>query len=322
MTADRAAQSRAGDRIRLLGVQATGHHGVFEHERRDGQLFVVDVELELDLRRAGRTDALTDTVSYAQVAADVVARIQGPPVDLIERLAELIAADTLARPLVTAVEVTVHKPQAPVGVPFGDVQVVLRRERGIPVVIALGGNLGIPVDTLAAAVTALADVPGLTLTGVSPLVESDPVGGPAGQAAYLNAVVLARYAGAPARLLRRLHAIEHAHGRRRELRWGPRTLDLDLVQMGTPGTADEVLSDRAELTLPHPRAAERAFVLVPWAQLDPAATVRVGGTVADPVLPIDAALAAVDRAGVRPGPAWPAPPDLPADRSAPGDRPW
>jgi dihydroneopterin aldolase/2-amino-4-hydroxy-6-hydroxymethyldihydropteridine diphosphokinase len=120
------------DHIVLQGVSARGFHGVLDVEKAEGQEFVVDVTLEVDLRRAGRSDLLAHTVSYAEVAADVVALITGPSLDLIETLADRIAAAALRRPLVQAVEVTVHKPQAPVGVPFGDVQVVVDRPRGQP----------------------------------------------------------------------------------------------------------------------------------------------------------------------------------------------
>ncbi len=293
------------DEIRLLGVSGTGRHGVLEHERRDGQVFVVDVVLGLDVRRAARTDTLADTVDYGQVAAGVLARIEGRPCDLIETLADRIAADVLADPRVESVEVTVHKPQAPVGVPFGDVQVVVRRQRGTPVVIALGANLGDPLATLTAAVAALPDVPGLTVTAVAPLVESDPVGGPPDQPPYLNGVVLAGYPGEPAQLLRELHAIEYGHGRVRDVRWGPRTLDLDLIQFGVPGTPRERLSVDPALVLPHARAHERAFVLRPWVSVDPGALVRLGHVVAAPVEPVADVLARLDESGLRPGPQWP-----------------
>ena len=119
------------DRIVLQGVSARGHHGVLAFEKRDGQTFVVDVTMTCDLERAGRTDDLAATVNYAEVAADVVARITGPSFDLIERLAEVIADDVLRHDLVDVVEVVVHKPEAPVGQPFTDVQVRLeRRQRG------------------------------------------------------------------------------------------------------------------------------------------------------------------------------------------------
>lgn len=291
------------DRIVLEGIQGLGYHGVFEHERRDGQQFLVDVAIELDLRRPGRSDALVDTVHYGQVAAQVLARVEGAPFDLIEALAEVIAADVLRHEEVDAVDVVVHKPQAPVGVPVSDVQVQIRRERGTRVVIALGSNVGDRVGTLADAVEQLAEVPKLALSAVSGLIESDPFGGP-DQPAYLNGVVLASFAGSPAALLRALHAIEHRNGRTREVRWGARTLDLDLVQFGVPGSDRERLSDSPALLLPHPRAHERNFVLRPWLQLDPDATLRVGPTVAHPIRPVADILAELGLSGVRPGPTW------------------
>ncbi|AXH97168.1 dihydroneopterin aldolase [Ornithinimicrobium avium] len=269
-----------GDLVRLTGVRAFGHHGVLDHERRDGQDFVVDVVLSLDLRPAGESDELARTVNYAQVAADVVDVVTGEPRDLIETVAEEIAARTLARPLVEAVEVTVHKPQAPVGVPFGDVEVVVRRQRDVPVVIALGANLqGVdgadPAGTLISAAHRLRRLRGLRGLRLSRVVGSAPVGGPE-QPDYVNAVALARTSLPPAALLAALHRVEAAHGRTREVRWGPRTLDLDLVQYGDPATGTDVRSADPELLLPHPRAHERAFVLRPWLDVDPEARLRVG----------------------------------------------
>ncbi|MFT4305637.1 MAG: dihydroneopterin aldolase [Microbacterium sp.] len=124
------AQSRAGDdRITLSGVRATGHHGVYADERRDGQEFVVDLELALDLRPASRSDDVADTVHYGELAEQVVSIVEGDPVDLIETLAQRIADAVLGRPLVEAVRVTVHKPSAPIAVPFGDVAVTIERSR-------------------------------------------------------------------------------------------------------------------------------------------------------------------------------------------------
>jgi dihydroneopterin aldolase/2-amino-4-hydroxy-6-hydroxymethyldihydropteridine diphosphokinase len=287
------------DLILLHGVEAVGHHGVLAFEKRDGQPFVVDVDLTLDLTRAGATDGLADTVSYAEVAADVVRRITGPSFDLIERLAHVIAHDALERPLVDAVAVTVHKPQAPVGTPFGDVAVRVVRRRGTPVVVALGANLGDSRASLTQAVTEVASIPGVRVRAVSPLVETDPVGGPE-QPAYLNAVLVGESTLAPAELLARLHAVEDRHGRTRDVRWGARTLDLDLLQVGVPGRPDEVRQDEPALQLPHPRAHERAFVLVPWSLADPKALVRVGPD----VVPVAAVVTDLDTAGVRPGPDW------------------
>ena len=272
-----------GDLIRLTGVRARGHHGVFAHERRDGQDFVVDVTMEVDLAPAGASDELSRTVDYGAVAADVVAVVQGEPRDLVETVAEEIAARVLARPLVESVEVTVHKPQAPVGVPFHDVAVVVRRRTDVPVVIALGANLpgpdgAEPAQTVRHAAQRLRRLRGLRGVRVSRSFRTAPVGGEAvaGQPDYVNAVAVGRTSLAPASLLAALHGVEDDLGRTRDVRWGARTLDLDLVQYGDPATGADVRSHDPEITLPHPRAHERAFVLVPWADLDPGASLRVG----------------------------------------------
>ena len=287
------------DHIVLQGISARGFHGVLDFEKTDGQDFVVDVTLEVDLRRAGRSDLLAHTVSYAEVAADIVDVIAGPSLDLIESLAEQIAATALRRPLVQSVEVTVHKPQAPVGVPFGDVQVTIERCRDEPVVIALGANLGDVQATLGSAVRALAEVHGLRITGVSDLFETDPVGGP-DQPVYLNAVVLARTRLAPFALLTELHSIEADHGRVRETRWGARSLDLDLIQYGDPAAGSELVSQDPEMMLPHPRAHERAFVLAPWLAVDTEAQLRVG----EALVPVGELLSQTEQDGIRPGPSW------------------
>jgi len=290
------------DRIVLHGVSARGFHGVLDQEKSDGQDFVVDVMLEVDLRRAGRSDLLAHTVNYAEVAADIVALITGPSGDLIEKLADRIAAAALQRPLVQAVEVTVHKPQAPIGVPFGDVAVVVERRRDAPVVIALGANLGAVQATLERAVRELADVDGLRITAVSELFESDPVGGPE-QPAYLNAVVLARTRLSAFALLTELHRIEADHGRVRETRWGARSLDLDLIQYGDPESDSDQVSKDPELMLPHPRAHERMFVLAPWSAVDATAELRLGQALVAVSELLERAEGA-NPAGIRPGPEW------------------
>lgn len=117
------------DRIALTGITAVGHHGVFDHERRDGQPFIVDVVLHLDLRPAGQSDDLTRTAHYGELAEQVTGLITGEPLNLIEALAERIAGHILTSFAVDAVDVTVHKPKAPIEVPFGDVSVSIYRER-------------------------------------------------------------------------------------------------------------------------------------------------------------------------------------------------
>ena len=121
------------DIIRISGIRATGFHGVFETERESGQEFVVDVVLHTHTAPAADTDDLAHTVDYAAIATDVVTLITGEPVNLIETLAERIARRVGARDFVTSVEVTVHKPQAELGLPgdgsADDVSVTIYRER-------------------------------------------------------------------------------------------------------------------------------------------------------------------------------------------------
>jgi 2-amino-4-hydroxy-6-hydroxymethyldihydropteridine diphosphokinase len=142
-----------------------------------------------------------------------------------------------------------------------------------PVVLALGSNLGDRLATIQAGIDDLAAAPGITLRSVSAVFETSPVGGP-DQPDYLNAVLLAVSALPGLEILRHTQAAEHAQGRVRTARWGPRTLDIDII------ACDEEISDDPRLTLPHPRAHERAFVLLPWHDVDPDATLPGRGPVA------------------------------------------
>jgi len=154
--------------------------------------------------------------------------------------------------------------------------------------VALGSNLGDRLGALQGAVDDLAGLPGVRVVAVSPVFETDPVGGPE-QGRYLNAVVALDTTRTAADLLAAAHRIEARHGRTRQVRWGARTLDVDLLAVGTQ------TSDDPALALPHPRAAERAFVLVPWAAVDPGFVVAGLG-------PVAALAAAVGRTGVHPRP--------------------
>ncbi|MFF9900858.1 dihydroneopterin aldolase [Streptomyces longispororuber] len=117
------------DRVALRGLKARGHHGVFPREREEGQTFIVDLVLGLDTRAAAADDDLAKTVHYGIVAEEVVAVVEGEPVNLIETLAERIARACLKHDGVLEIEVTVHKPDAPITVPFDDVTVTITRSR-------------------------------------------------------------------------------------------------------------------------------------------------------------------------------------------------
>jgi 2-amino-4-hydroxy-6-hydroxymethyldihydropteridine diphosphokinase len=155
---------------------------------------------------------------------------------------------------------------------------------GEPVVLALGSNLGDRVAILSAAMREIADLDGLELTGASDLYESaavKPGGVDLDAPRYLNAVVTAVYSGEPHALLAAVNRIEADHGRERSEHWGDRTLDIDIVTFGGLVSADETL------TVPHPRAAERDFVLAPWLQLDPDAVLPGRGRVVDLLAALD-----------------------------------
>ncbi|MDV5146560.1 2-amino-4-hydroxy-6-hydroxymethyldihydropteridine diphosphokinase [Streptomyces sp. SBC-4] len=155
-------------------------------------------------------------------------------------------------------------------------------------VLALGANLGNRLETLQGAVDALGDTPGLRVKAVSPVYETAPWGvEPGTQPSYLNAVALVKTTLPPSSLLERAHAVEEAFHRVREERWGARTIDVDIIAYA------DVVSDDPVLTLPHPRAHERAFVLAPWNDVDPEAQLPGRG-------PVAALLAAIGSAGVTP----------------------
>ncbi|KQW09561.1 2-amino-4-hydroxy-6-hydroxymethyldihydropteridine diphosphokinase [Streptomyces sp. Root369] len=143
-------------------------------------------------------------------------------------------------------------------------------------VLSLGSNLGNRLETLQGAIDALEDTPGVRIKAVSPVYETQPWGVAAdSQPSYFNAVVVLKTTLPPSSLLERAHAVEEAFNRVRDERWGPRTLDVDIVAYA------EMVSDDPVLTLPHPRAHERAFVLVPWHDVEPEAQLPGRGPVAE-----------------------------------------
>lgn len=155
-------------------------------------------------------------------------------------------------------------------------------------VISLGSNLGNRLETLQGAIDALEDTPGLRVKAVSPVYETAPWGvEPGSQPSYFNAVVVVKTTLPPSSLLERAQAVEEAFDRVRVERWGPRTIDVDIVAYA------DVVSDDPALTLPHPRAHQRAFVLVPWHDVEPEALLAGRGTVSE-------LLAVVEQDGVEP----------------------
>lgn len=286
-----AADAARLDRIALTGLRVHGRHGVLPAERELGQFFVVDATLWLDTGPAAATDDLTLTVHYGELAQALADIVAGEPVELIETLAHrLVRACLAADPRVAAAEVTVHKPAAPITVAFTDVAVTVAMAAGPSAagasagagaghaVVAIGSNIG---DRLAHLRGAVRDLDArLGVLAVSAVYETEPVGGPE-QDDYLNAIVLVG-AAPPHDLLAAARAAERTAARERTIRWGPRTLDVDIIACG------DTLSDDPEILLPHPRAHERLFVCVPWLDVEPDAMLPGHGRVAELVARLSA----------------------------------
>ena len=307
---------RAGielDRIAVEGIRVTGYHGVLENERSTGQVFLADVVAHVSTRAAAASDDVFKTVNYSDIADRAAAVLGGGPSNLIETVAEHVALAVLDMEGVYCVDVRVHKPQAPLHVEFKDVTVTIRRDirtgglwadkrigssagmpddpldlvaqapvrdqfdhrpvREVPVLLALGGNIGDVEPTLRAAVDALTRITGIDVIATSPLYASAPVGGPP-QPNVLTAVVRISTILSPREVLLACQGIEMVHGRERHEVNGPRTLDIDIIDF------DGAQGSTTDLTLPHPRAHERAFVVVPWARIEPNAALPGAGPIA------------------------------------------
>lgn len=257
---------RTTDHVLIDAFRVTCIIGVLDHERVTPQPLQVDVDIEIDLAEAGRTDDLTTTVHYGEVAVALAELARSTKYLLLERLAEHMTQVVLEFPRVRAVDLKLTKLQPPIPEEIGSTAVRLRRENPIDsttgahrAVVAIGSNLGDRVAHLKFALGRLGD----SVVAQSQVFETDPVGGPGDQGAYLNMVVSLDTELDPYSLLRWLNRIEADAGRERNVHWGPRTLDLDVIFY------DDVSIDDPHLTIPHPRFAERRFVLAPLSEVDP-----------------------------------------------------
>ena len=251
-----------GDRIQLRGLRFVGAHGALPSEETLAQPFEVDLDVFADLSAAGESDDLAKSVDYGSLCEAVREVIEGPHIALLERLAESVAAALVRTggPLVSGVEVAVRKLRPPVPFQLSSAAVRVYRS-GLPWVrafVALGSNLGDRWGYLRQGVSLLPDV-----AAVSAVYETAPVGGPEGQGPYLNMVAELRTRRSPEVLLAAAQDAEARAGRKRTERWGPRTLDVDILLYG-----DEKIST-PDLEVPHPRMWGRGFVLAPLADLAP-----------------------------------------------------
>ncbi|MFT4657281.1 MAG: dihydroneopterin aldolase/2-amino-4-hydroxy-6-hydroxymethyldihydropteridine diphosphokinase [Candidatus Aldehydirespiratoraceae bacterium] len=255
------------DQIEINGLRVVTIVGALPHEREIPQPLEIDLAFDVDLHDAGMTDELGDTVHYGLVADRVVAVVEESKDILLERLVSRIADEVLAFDRVEAVEVKLTKVRPPLAVDAVNTAVRIRRTRAeaqMPphtihtAYVALGSNLGDRESFLRIGVRGLGNV-----TAMSNVYETDPVGGPDDQGPYLNMVVQVETSLDPFALLRRCQRIEAEAMRQRIVHWGPRTLDVDIVQF------DDIALECDELSIPHPRFGERRFVLAPLADIAP-----------------------------------------------------
>ena len=250
------------DEIRIKQLEVFAHHGVFPEENRLGQKFVINAALRTSLRRAGLTDDLTQSMDYGAVCAEIQAFLTQNTFQLLETAAEKLCAHLLQTlPLLDSIVLEIEKPWAPIGLPLKTASVCI--ERGWHTAyIALGSNIGDSKGYLDGAVQALSNDETMRMGRVSDYIVTKPYGG-VEQDDFLNAVLCLKTLLPPHELLERLHEIEQAAHRTREIHWGPRTIDLDIIFYDDETFSDEVL------TIPHPEIAKRDFVLRPMAQIAP-----------------------------------------------------
>lgn len=250
------------DRIRIEGLEIFARHGVLPEENVLGQKFIVACELEVNIRKAGLSDRMEDSVNYAEVSHLIKQVMTENTFNLIEACAEHVAKSVLEMDeRIKGVWIEISKPWAPVGLPLKTVAVSCERRRH-EVFIALGSNIGDSRALIEEAVSKLDATDGIKVEEVSTLIETEPYG-VTDQPNFLNGAARVTTLLTPHELLTELHRIEAEAGRERVLRWGPRTLDLDIIFYDDLVMADE------DLCIPHVDMHNRSFVIEPMKELAP-----------------------------------------------------
>lgn len=251
-----------GDRIRIQDLEVFAKHGVFPEENVLGQKFVITADLYTDTRKAGQTDDLNESVNYGEVSQFIDTWMREHTYCLLERAAECLAEAVLLKyEKVHHLCLEIKKPWAPVRLPLRTVSVTI--ERGWHTVyVALGSNMGNRKEYLDSAVKKLDEIKGCAVKKVSAFIETPPYG-VTDQADFLNGCLELQTLLNPEELLLELHRIENEAGRERSLRWGPRTLDLDIIFY------DDLILQENGLCIPHVEVQKRKFVLEPLCEIAP-----------------------------------------------------
>lgn len=250
------------DEIRIKELQIFAHHGVFDFETKNGQNFYVNAVLYTDTKKAGKTDELSDSTNYGEVCQFLHDFLTEHTYKLLEAAVEQTAVELLRRfPLIRGVELELRKPEAPIPLPFESVSICIRRFWHTAYV-ALGSNMGDKKKYLDDALKELAESENIRLKKTASYIESEPYGG-VEQDCFLNSICCMETLLSPEELLDELHRIEQLADRKREIHWGPRTLDLDIIYY------DDWVMDSKDLTIPHADMTNRTFVLEPLCELAP-----------------------------------------------------
>ncbi len=254
--------NNSGDFISIDNLLVFGNHGVFNEEKTLGQKFYVSAKLFVDTRSAGLDDELEQSVNYGTICKEIHEFFKNHTYKLIEAVAEHLAAHLLVNnELIECIELTISKPWAPIGLPVDTVAVTIKRQWH-KAYIALGSNIGNKAAYLNEAIEQLSKIKGCKITNVSDFIITKPYGG-VEQEDFLNACLEMRTLMKPEELLIVLHSIEANANRVREVHWGPRTLDLDILFYD-----DEIYASK-DLVIPHADMENRDFVLGPMCQIAP-----------------------------------------------------
>lgn len=250
------------DKIHIKNLEVFARHGVFPEENVLGQKFVVSAVLYTSTREAGRTDDLAKSIHYGEVSRFITEFMEQNTFQLLETAAERLAEELLLNTeRLEKIRLEIKKPWAPVGLPLETVSVEI--ERGWHTAyIALGSNLGDKEANLRLGVEGLRSTRGCRVEAVSDFLVTAPYGG-VEQDDFLNGAMKIRTLLTPHELLERLHEIEQEAKRERVVRWGPRTLDLDILLY------DDLILDEEDLHIPHIEMYKRDFVLKPLCQIAP-----------------------------------------------------
>lgn len=250
------------DKIKIEELEVYAYHGVYPEENEKGQIFYVNAMLFTDTYKAGTTDTLEFSTDYGEVCHFITEYMQSHTCKLLEAVAEKLAEAILCQfPLLEAVELEIRKPQAPIGLPFGSVSVQIHRGWH-KAYLSVGSNMGDREAFIRKAVKALGSKSHTKVCKTSKLLVTKPYGG-VEQEDFLNGAIEIRTLLSPNSLLAALHEIEQAAGRERTLRWGPRTLDLDILFY------DKLVYEDDDLIIPHIDLQNRYFVLKPLSEIAP-----------------------------------------------------